>query len=123
VYLLATSVQGAFTAAVNVTGMLFASFYILTALATVIYFRRRLARPADALFLGILPLGAAGFLGWIVVQSLAAASAAEIWSVVGVAAVGFCLMLTSRFALRSPYFRVRRETGAADPGSPSVNKR
>jgi len=113
VYLLATSVQGAFTAAVNVTGLLFAMFYILTALATVTYFRRRLARPADALFLGVLPLGAAGFLGWIVVQSIAAASAAEIWSLGGVAAVGFCLMLASRFALRSPYFRVRRETGAA----------
>jgi amino acid transporter len=122
VYLLASSVQGAFTAAIDATGMLFAMFYILTAIATVTYFRRRLARPADALLLGILPLGAAGFLGWIVVQSLASASAAEIWSLVGVAAVGLCLMLASRFALRSPYFRVRRETGAADP-DPWVNKR
>jgi hypothetical protein len=50
---------------------------------------------------------------WVVAQSLAAASAAEIWSLGGVAAVGFCLMLASRFALRSPYLRVRRETGAA----------
>ncbi len=114
VYLLATSLQGAFTAAVNVTSLLFAIFYILTALATVTYFRRRLARPADALFLGILPLGAAGFLAWIVAQSLASASAAEIWSLGGVAAVGFCLMLVSRFALRSPYFKVRRETGTVD---------
>jgi amino acid transporter len=114
VYLLATSIQGAFTAAVNVTSLLFAIFYILTALATVTYFRRRLARPADALFLGALPLGAAGFLAWIVAQSLASASAAEIWSLGGVAAVGFCLMLASRFALRSPFFKVRRETGTAD---------
>ena len=114
VYLLASSLQGAFTAAVDVTSLLFAIFYILTALATVIYFRRRLARPADALFLGVLPLGAAGFLAWIVAQSLASASAAEIWSLGGVAAVGFCLMLVSRFALRSPFFKVRRETGIAD---------
>ena len=114
VYLLASSLQGAFTAAVDVTSLLFAIFYILTALATVIYFRRRLARPADALFLGVLPLGAAGFLAWIVAQSLASASAAEIWSLGGVAAVGFCLMLVSRFALRSPFFKVRRETGTAD---------
>ena len=114
VYLLATSIQGAFTAAVDVTSLLFAIFYILTALATVTYFRRRLTRPADALFLGILHLGAAGFLSWIVAQSLASASAAEIWSLGGVGAVGVCLMLVSRFALRSPYFKVRREAGSAD---------
>jgi amino acid transporter len=35
VYLLATSIQGAFTAVVNVSGLLFGVFYILTALATI----------------------------------------------------------------------------------------
>ncbi len=41
VYLLATSVQDAFSAVIDVSGLLFASFYILTALATVVYYRRR----------------------------------------------------------------------------------
>ena len=41
VYLLATSVQDAFTDMVDVTGLLFAIFYILTALATIAYYRRR----------------------------------------------------------------------------------
>ena len=46
VYLLATSVQNAFNDVVDVTGLLFAAFYILTALATIVYYRRRvLARP------------------------------------------------------------------------------
>src|ERR1051326_4825884 len=40
VYLLATSVQNAFNDVVAVTGLLFAIFYILTALATIVYYRR-----------------------------------------------------------------------------------
>ena len=63
VYLLASSVQSAFNAVVNVSGLLFAAFYILTALATMAYYRRRIMANAwDAIVLGILPLGAAGFL-------------------------------------------------------------
>src|ERR1017187_4949926 len=42
VYLLANSVQNAFTAVINVSGLLFAAFYILTALATIVYYRRRI---------------------------------------------------------------------------------
>ena len=42
VYLLATSVQNAFTDVVDVTGLLFAIFYALTALATIAYYRRRI---------------------------------------------------------------------------------
>jgi hypothetical protein len=33
----------------------------------------------DALILGILPAGAAGFLGWIVARSLQAAPATQTW--------------------------------------------
>src|ERR1022692_1946438 len=39
VYLLTTSVQNAFNDVVAVTGLLFAIFYILTALATIVYYR------------------------------------------------------------------------------------
>jgi amino acid transporter len=53
VYLLATSVQDAFTDVVDVTGLLFAIFYALTALATIAYYRRRVfSGLRDAVTLG-----------------------------------------------------------------------
>jgi amino acid transporter len=113
VYLLATSVQSAFTAVIDVSGLLFGTFYILTALATVVYYRRRiLGNVRDALILGILPFGAAGFLAWIVVKSVQAAPAAQIWSLVGVVVAGLILMLAARYVLRSPFFQVPRESDA-----------
>ena len=113
VYLLTTSVEGAFDDVVAVTGLLFALFYILTALATVIYYRRRIFHNAwDAVLVGVLPVAAAGFLGWIVVKSLQAAPASQIWSLVGVVVVGLVLMATARLVLRSPFFDVRLESAA-----------
>jgi amino acid transporter len=110
-YLLTSSVQGAFNNVINVTGLLYAAFYILTALAAIAYYRRRIFRHAwDALVLGVLPVGAVGFLGWVVVKSLQAAPAPQIWSLAGVIGVGLVLMLTGRFVLRSPFFAVRRES-------------
>ena len=41
VYYLATSVQNAFFDVIDVTGLLFSIFYILTALAPMVYYRRR----------------------------------------------------------------------------------
>jgi amino acid transporter len=109
VYLLATSVENAFDDVVDVTGLLFAAFYILTALATITYYRRLVfARPRDAITLGVLPLAAAGFLGWIVVKSLLAAPAAQLWSLAGIVGVGLVLLLVARFVLRSPIFALRR---------------
>ena len=114
VYLLTTSVQNAFNDVVAVTGLLFAIFYILTALATMVYYRRRVVSGAwDALILGVLPLAAAGFLAWIVVKSLQAAPGSQIWSLAGIVAAGLILMLAARFILRSPFFHVRRESDPA----------
>jgi amino acid transporter len=113
VYLLATSVQNGFNDVVAVTGLLFAIFYILTALATLVYYRRRLLTSVwDALTLGILPVGAAGFLAWIVVRSLQGAPATQVWSLIGVVVAGLVLMLVARFVLRSSFFRIRREQDA-----------
>jgi amino acid transporter len=111
VYLLTTSVQNSFDDVVAVTGLLFAIFYILTALATIVYYRRRVFTSVwDALVLGVLPVAAAGFLGWIVVKSLQAAPKAQIWSLIGVVVVGLVLMLGARFILRSPFFEIQRES-------------
>jgi amino acid transporter len=111
VYLLANSVQNAFTAVINVSGLLFAAFYILTALATIVYYRRRVFTSAwDALILGILPLAAAGFLGWIVYKSVQSAAASQVWSLIGVVVLGFALLFIARFVLRSPFFQIQRES-------------
>jgi amino acid transporter len=111
VYLLANSVQDAFSAVVDTSGLLFASFYILTALATIVYYRRRLISSVwDAFILGILPIAAALFLGWIIVKSMQGAEASENFSLAGVVVLGVVLMFVARFGLRSPFFRIQRES-------------
>jgi amino acid transporter len=113
-YLLSSSIANAFTQVIDVTGLLYAGFYILTAFATMVYFRRRiLGNAADLVLVGILPLGAAAFLIWLVVKSLLTAPAEQLWSVVGVVVVGIVLMFVARFVLRSPFFGVPRESAGA----------
>ena len=75
------------------------------------YYRRRvLSNAGDLLMVGVLPLGAAAFLVWLLVKSLLTAPAPQLWSVAGVA-----LMFVARFALRSEFFRVPREAAPAAP--------
>jgi len=113
VYLLATSVQNAFDDVIDVTGQMFAIFYILTALAMIAYYRRRvLARARDFVVLGLLPLGAACFLGWMLVRSLQAAQAPQVWSLAAIVIAGLLMMLCARFVLRSQFFRIQRERDA-----------
>lgn len=111
VYLLASSVQKAFDDVVAVTGLLFAIFYVLTAVATMVFYRRRLVTNVkDGVLLGVLPLAAAGFLVWIVVRALQAAPMSQIWSVIGVIGTGLVMMLVARFVLRSSFFQIKRES-------------
>jgi amino acid transporter len=115
IYLLATSVQGAFNDVVNVSGLLFAAFYVLTALATIAYYRRRVITNIwDLLVCGILPLGAAGFLVWIIYRSIQLAPPAQNWSLVGITALGLVMMLVARFVLRSAYFQIPRESASKE---------
>ncbi len=59
VYLLATSLQSAFDDVANLSGQMFAVFYILTALAAVAYYRHRILSSAwDAILAGLLPSAA-----------------------------------------------------------------
>ena len=110
VYMLVTKVQNAFYDVINVTGLLFAIFYVLTALATVVYYRRRVVSSVwDFFILGVLPLGAAGFLGWMFVKSLQNAPCPK-WSLIGIVAPGVILMLIARVFLRSPFFQIPRES-------------
>jgi amino acid transporter len=110
-YLISTSLANAFDDAIAITALLYAAFYILTALAAITYYWRRIfSNVMDAVILGVLPLAAAGFLGWIMVKSLQAAPAAQIWSLVAIIAVGVVLMLIARLVLRPQFFHLRRET-------------
>jgi amino acid transporter len=118
IYLLTSSVQSAFSAVVDVSGLLFAAFYVLTPLATIAYYRRRvMSSPWDAVVLGILPLAAAGFLVWIIYRSIQLEPASQNWALVGIVAVGLALMLAVRFILRPAYFQMPRESAPrnADP--------
>ena len=111
VYFLATSVQTAFSDVIAVTGLLFSVFYILTALAMMTYYRRRIVSSVwDFVGIGILPLGAAGFLGWIMVKSMLSLPSSQLWSMVGIVASGLLLLLVARFILRSPFFNIARES-------------
>jgi amino acid transporter len=110
-YLLSTSLANAFNDAIAVTALLYAAFYILTALAAIMYYWRRVfSNFLDGVILGVLPLAAAGFLGWLLVKSIQAATGPQIWSLVGIMAVGVILMLVARFVLRPQFFHLRRET-------------
>jgi amino acid transporter len=113
VYFLATSVQNAFYDVIDVTGFLFSIFYIMTALASMTYYRRRVFSGAwDFVSLGVLPLGAAVFLGWVLVKSLLTQTSPVIWSMVGIIVVGLVLMLIARFGWQSSFFSIQRESDA-----------
>jgi len=111
VYLLTSSVQDAFDNVIAVTGLLFSIFYILTALAMIVYYRRRVFSSVwNTIVLAILPLGAVAFLGWVLTKSFMAAPGSQKWSLIGIIAFGVVLMLSARFIQKSPFFHVSRES-------------
>jgi amino acid transporter len=110
-YLLTSTIAAAFSNVIAVTGLLYAAFYILTALAAITYYRRRvLTSPWDTLTLGILPLAATGFLAWVIVQSVQAAPPAQLWSLAGILTAGLAAMAAARYGLRSAFFAIPRES-------------
>jgi amino acid transporter len=110
-YLLSTSLANVFSDVIDVSGLLFAAYYILTGLAAIAYFRRRIvSNLSDTILVGILPIAAAGFLGWIVVRSLQTAPWSQRWAVIGIVGFGVILMLVARFVMRSQFFQVPRES-------------
>lgn len=111
VYLLATSLQNVFSDVINISGLMFSLFYIMTALATITYYRRRITeRWWNVITLGVLPLGAAAFLGWIVVESVRSWPLGQVISLTVIFALGLVMMFVARFALSSPFFTIKRES-------------
>ena len=119
VYLLVGSVSAAFSALVAGTGILFTSYYILTGVAMIAYYRRRIfGSPVGAFVNGLLPLAASVFLGWIIWKTMAANAANINWTIVGIVSVGILLMAVVRLTPRGAiYFATRREVAdASDAG-------
>jgi amino acid transporter len=115
VYLLATSVQNAFNDVIAITGQLFAIFYILTALAAIVYYRRRVFSGAqDFVTLGLLPLAAAAFLFWMLTKTVQAAPWTQRWSLIGIVGLGLIMLISARFVLQSPFFGIGRESAGAE---------
>jgi amino acid transporter len=113
IYLLSTSVANLFTELISVDGLLYASFYILTALAAMVYYRRRVFSNAwDALLVGLLPLGAIAFLVWIVVKTLQSGTPQERWSLIGIVAAGVLVMVAIRVIVRPGFFQIPRESAS-----------
>ncbi len=116
-YLAATSVQGAFNDLLSDSGILYIAFYVLTALATIVYYRRRVFTSVwNALTLAILPFAAAGFLTYILVKSIQNAPAAQNWALVIIAALGVIMLFSARFIQRSQFFQIPRESDPAVAG-------
>jgi amino acid transporter len=116
-YLLSTSIANVFTDVVSVTGLLFACFYVLTALAAIVYYRRHIfSRVWDSLVAGILPLASAGFLVWVVVKSLQNAPNAQRYALIGIVAVGLVMMFIARFVMQSQFFQLPRESAPRNIG-------
>ncbi len=109
----ASSAGGAIGNVIDVTGWLYGSFYLLTVLAALAYFRRRIFTSlGDAITVGILALGAVAFLGWAVWNSIAQAPEAVRYSFVGVVATGILVMLSARFVQHSPFFGLELESAS-----------
>ena len=120
VYLLTTSVQNTFSYVLDNTGILYATFYCITALAAIVYYRRRvLSNLSDAITLGLLPLASIAFLGWVAIKSMLSAPAAQNYSLLGFLVVGLILLLIARFVWRSSFFETRRESWT--PGSDTAD--
>jgi amino acid transporter len=115
-YLLSNSIANVFTDLINVTGIVCAAFYGITALSAVVYYRRRVfSNWWDGLLVGILPFCAAGFLVWMIVKALQTAPSAQIWTLVSIVGVGVVLMLIARFGHRSTFFQLPRESASKEP--------
>ena len=110
VYLLSTSVANLFTTLISVDGLLYSIFYILTAFAAVAYYWPRIRSNLwDMLLAGILPLGAAGFLIWIIFKTVDTLPTSGNWSLIGIVASGILVMILVRITLRPSFFQTPRE--------------
>jgi amino acid transporter len=110
-YILATSLGNVFGDLLSIASWLTIAFYILTALAMTVFYRRNILTSArNIITIGVLPLASSVFLGWVLVRSFQLATSAQKWTLIAVIAVGVVLLLLARFVWRSPFFNLARES-------------
>ena len=116
-YLLSTSIANVFTDVVDGDRPAVRRYYVLTALAAIVYYRRHIfSRIWDSIVIGILPLGSAAFLAWVVVKSLQNAPNAQRYALIGIVAVGLVMMFIARFVMQSQFFQLPRESAPSNIG-------
>ena len=120
-----SSVTTSFTTVVSVDGLLFALYYALTGIATLVYYRRLAVRsPWSFVQLLIFPLAAAAFLVYIVYRSvpgLGGWSGKDLISLYVMLGIGAVIMLYVRFWGHSDYFSTPRETYEPDAAVPAAD--
>lgn len=103
--LVASSVASAFSTIVATTGVLYALFYSVSALANTWHYRSRLrANVKDAAIIGVLPIAAVAFLLWISVKSILDFSPGAQWTLAAIAGSGCIAMVYAKYGHRSAFF-------------------
>jgi amino acid transporter len=104
--LFASSVASAFSTIVATTGVLYATFYAVSALANTWHYRSLLrSNVKDAVIVGVLPIAAVAFLTWVSVKSVVGFSPGAQWTLAAIAATGGIAMILAKYGHRSAFFR------------------
>jgi len=109
-----SSVADAFAEIIATTGVLYGTFYAISAVTGTWYFRSQMRGGAgNVLLVAVLPLAAAAFLAWIIVKSVADFTQPENLTLLGVIASGLVMLVIAE-TKRSPYFQLSRAQYSED---------
>ena len=122
-----STVQNSFTTIVSVDGLLFALYYALTGIATMVYYRKLAVRGTWSFVqLAIFPLAASAFLVYIIYRSVATLggwSGKNLVSLYVMLGIGAVIMLYVRFRGASDYFSMPRETYQPEAEIPAAGSK
>jgi hypothetical protein len=94
--------QNALLDVINESGLLYAGFYVLTALAAIVYFRRRASATHGTRSYIACVRSRRVFLVWLVVKSVKLTTNAENIALKIIGGAGIVLMLVARFVRNPP---------------------
>jgi amino acid transporter len=110
VSLFASSVANAFSSIVSSTGVLYASFYAISALANAWHYRAQIrANLRDAITVGLLPILSVAFLVWISVKSILGFPPGTQWTLAAILATACVALAAAKYGYRSAFFSIRHE--------------
>jgi amino acid transporter len=108
--LLFAGLANIFSDVVGVSGLLFTIFYVMTGLAMMVYYRRRImASVMDFITLGLLPAGSIVLLGWVFEKTIVQVPRGEVYVIIIVLGTGIVVMLLERWLRNPAFFHVQRE--------------